>query len=218
MSPSASRSVPVFPLPGVVLFPHARLPLHVFELRYRTMVRDALSGGRVLALATLCDGWEVDYHDSPPFHPIGCLARFEQIEWLPNDCYDLVLEGVERVRFGRMTREFPYRACEYEALPMAPYEADDPLADMERQALLDAAQALLPRGAQAWLAPPVTAADASFEGVVNTLAQCLRLPVASRLELLAMDSVFERARRLQEHMARIRFQPLSDEGGSPQVN
>ena len=35
--------LPVFPLPGVVLFPGALLPLHVFELRYRTMVRDALS-------------------------------------------------------------------------------------------------------------------------------------------------------------------------------
>jgi len=38
--------VPVFPLPGVVLFPHAELPLHIFELRYRTLVRDAISAER----------------------------------------------------------------------------------------------------------------------------------------------------------------------------
>ena len=118
MIPSASRPVPVFPLPDVVLFPHARLPLHVFELRYRTLVRDALSGPRTLAIATLRPGWEGDYHGSPAFHDLGCLARFEQVEWLPNDCYDLKLVGVERVRFQRVAREFPYRACVVEPLPM----------------------------------------------------------------------------------------------------
>ena len=41
--------VPVFPLPELVLFPHVALPLHVFELRYRTMVREALSGERLIA-------------------------------------------------------------------------------------------------------------------------------------------------------------------------
>ena len=51
MSAAAKRPVPVFPLSDVVLFPHAPLPLHVFELRYRTMVRDALSGDREFAIA-----------------------------------------------------------------------------------------------------------------------------------------------------------------------
>jgi Lon protease-like protein len=45
--------VPVFPLPELVLFPGATVPLHVFELRYRTLVRDALSRDRTIALALL---------------------------------------------------------------------------------------------------------------------------------------------------------------------
>jgi peroxiredoxin Q/BCP len=69
MDQAPRRPVPVFPLPGVVLFPGAEMRLHVFELRYRTMVRDALSGERLIALATLSPGWERDYEASPAFHP-----------------------------------------------------------------------------------------------------------------------------------------------------
>jgi len=69
------QPVPVFPLPDLVLFPCAVVKLHVFELRYRAMVRDALSADRLIALALLLPGWERDYHGSPEYHPIGCLAR-----------------------------------------------------------------------------------------------------------------------------------------------
>lgn len=213
MTPPASRPVPVFPLPDVVLFPHARLPLHVFELRYRTMVRDALSGERTLAIATLRSGWEHDYHGSPAFHELGCLAHFGEVEWLPNDCYDLQLEGVERVRFTKVVREFPYRSCEVERIPLTPFDAEDPLAAMERSALLEAAGALLERGAEAWTAPPLSASDAPFETVVNTLAQALRIATAARLELLAIDSVFDRARRLHEHLLRMRHHPPRTDHG-----
>lgn len=213
MIPSASRPVPVFPLPDIVLFPHARLPLHVFELRYRTLVRDALSRTRTLAIATLRPGWEHDYHGSPAFHDLGCVARFEQVEWLPNDCYDLQVVGVERVRFQRVAHEFPYRSCVVETLPTTPFEADDPLADMERQALLEAAGTLLQRGDDAWIGPPLAAAGAGFETVVNTLAQALRVATSDRLELLALDSVFERAQRVHEHLARLQRSPRISGGG-----
>ena len=73
METAPTQPVPVFPLPTVVLFPHAVVPLHIFELRYRTMVRDALSGERVIALALLKPGWEREYHASPEFHALGCL-------------------------------------------------------------------------------------------------------------------------------------------------
>ncbi len=201
MAARSESLVPVFPLPDVVLFPHARLPLHVFELRYRTMVRDALSGGRVLAIATLLPGWERDYHLSPAFHPLACLARFERVEWLPNDCYDLVVAGVERVRLGAVRREFPYRACEVERLRSLPMDEGDPLAAMERSALLREAERLVPLGAAAWVAPPVVDADASLEALVGGLAQVLRIDTATRLDLLALDSVLERARRLHECMS-----------------
>ena len=203
------RPVPVFPLPGVVLFPHAVMPLHIFELRYRTMVRDALSGERVIALATLKPGWEADYQGSPEFHEIGCVAEFDEVLWLPNDCYDLRLRGVIRARFTKVAREFPYRACEVELMRSSPYDEDDPLARMERKALLETTQSLLPLGERFWTHPPLSLDGADFETIVNTIAQATRLPTETRLELLGIDSVFDRARRLHELLKTIPVGPAS---------
>jgi len=205
--------VPVFPLPEMVLFPDAELPLHVFELRYRTMVRDALSGERWLAIATLKPGYELDYYGSPAFHDLGCLGRFEEVEWLPNDCYNLRLRGVSRVRFGRVAREFPYRACEAEVLGEAPYDPEGPLASLERSALLEEARRLLPLGTEAWVAPPVTKDDTPLALVVHSIAQCLRMDTTARLELLALEGVLERAQRLHDHLQRFGRGPATPEAG-----
>ena len=56
-----SIRVPLFPLPNVVLFPGAVLPLHIFEERYKTMTADALAGKSLVAMALLRPGWEKDY-------------------------------------------------------------------------------------------------------------------------------------------------------------
>jgi len=187
----------VFPLPGIVLFPNTTLPLHVFELRYRTLVRDALSEERTIALALLKPGWEQDYYGSPEFHELGCLARFDEVEWLPNDCYDLKVRGVSRVKFTRIVKEFPYRAARVEMLPQDPYAEDDPFVEMEKEALAVTFERLL-------VALGVTSAQthfdrsASYETLVNTLCAGSDLSPAERLELLALDSVVERGRRIHE--------------------
>ncbi|MEQ1834751.1 MAG: LON peptidase substrate-binding domain-containing protein, partial [Candidatus Eisenbacteria bacterium] len=192
MDQAPKRPVPVFPLPGVVLFPGATMNLHVFELRYRTMVRDALSSERLIALATLAPGYELDYHGSPPFHELGCVARFDEVEWLPNDHYELRVTGLVRARFGRRVREFPYRSHVVEALPEAPYTEDDPMAQMARQGLLEQRSRLGPLGSEAWLAPPVFEPTAPLMAVVGTLATTARLSDADKLELLAEDDVVQR--------------------------
>jgi len=195
---SAPRQpVPVFPLPGTVLFPHTSLPLHVFELRYRTMVREALSGPRLVALAVLKPGWEQDYYGSPEFHSLGCLARFDDVEWLPNDCYDLKVTGTTRVRFVRIAKEFPYRAAVVEALPQAPYSDDDPLVELERQSLADTFERLL---VSMGASPAQTRVDPSmrYEVLVNSLCAGSDLPAEDRLELLDLDDVLERGRRIRE--------------------
>jgi hypothetical protein len=203
MEEAPRQPVPVFPLPGVVLFPHAELGLHVFELRYRTMVRDALSGERLIAIATLEPGWERDYEGSPVFHRLGCLARFEAVVWLPNDRYDLRVRGTGRVRFGKLAREFPYRACVVEPDPEAPYTETDPLAEVARRGLLEERARLAPLGTEAWLAPPTLEGTESLATVTGVLATTIRLPAEVKLALLAEDDVPERARQLRERMRRL---------------
>ncbi len=194
------QPVPVFPLPNVVLFPHTVVPLHVFELRYRTMVRDALAGERMIALALLKPGWEGDYHGSPAFHDLGCLARVEAVEWLPDGCYDLTLLGLSRVRLGAAVREYPYRSVRVELLPEAPYPEDDPLVMSERRVLRDLHRRLVGR-AERPAEGEGPAPDLPFVSLVNGVCTVAPLDATERLGLLALDSVVERGHRVSELVA-----------------
>ncbi len=205
VQPELGQPVPVFPLPNVVLFPHTSVPLHVFELRYRTMVRDALSGPRQIALALLKPGWEGDYHGSPEFHPLACLARLEEVEWLPDDCYDLKVLGLARVRLGAATREHPYRAVRAELAPEAPYSEDDPLVQTERRGALEIYRRLVGR--------PEAGAELPYAALVNGLCVAAPLEPLERLELLALDSLVERGHRVRElALRRLRHPPPGGRG------
>ena len=195
---NGSRPVPVFPLPGLVLFPHVVIPLRVFEQRYRTMVRDALAGDRSIAMALLKPGWEADYAGSPEFHPLLCIAHIEDAEWLPDDCYKLQVKGVARAKARRVMREFPYRAVTFESRPQHPFAEDDPLVAMEREALL----AQYRRLARALERDPGEAEALDFEELVNVACTLAPIEPVVKLALLEEDSVFERAVKLRECMER----------------
>ncbi|HEV8395427.1 MAG TPA: LON peptidase substrate-binding domain-containing protein, partial [Vicinamibacterales bacterium] len=91
-------TIPIFPLPNVVLFPNVFLPLHIFEPRYREMVADALASDRMIGMVLLRPGWERDYEGRPPVYPIGCSGVMTHAERLPDGRYNIVLRGVERFR------------------------------------------------------------------------------------------------------------------------
>jgi len=201
---SAPRQpVPVFPLPNLVLFPRTVLPLHVFELRYRAMVRDALQGERVIGMALLKPGWEHDYHGSPEFHAVGCLARVQAVEWLPNDCYDIKVAGVVRIRFDRIEREYPYRAARVSLLPQEPLPEDDPLVELEREALAEAFRSFARD-----LGSPVTVRDEiPLEPLVNHVCMSLAIDPADKQALLEIDSILDRSRQVREWMSRSQGRP-----------
>ena len=72
MTSSLPRQIPIFPLPNVVLFPNVFLPLHIFEPRYRDLVRDALAGDRIIGMVLLKEGWGRHADPNPPIYEIGC--------------------------------------------------------------------------------------------------------------------------------------------------
>jgi hypothetical protein len=88
----------IFPLPNATLFPGALLPLHVFEPRYRDMVRDALAGTKVLAVARLKPGFEDDYAGRPPVFEVCGAGRIVEHVAHDDGRYDILLEGRARVR------------------------------------------------------------------------------------------------------------------------
>jgi Lon protease-like protein len=114
----------LFPLPNLVLFPHVAQPLHIFEPRYRQMMADALEDDRLLAMALLRPGWEEDYQQAPPIHPMVCLGRIVQEERLADGRYNLVLQGLGRARVRQeLASAKLYRLARVELCPDEPAAA-----------------------------------------------------------------------------------------------
>lgn len=110
-------AVPLFPLPNVVLFPRAVLPLHIFEERYKDMTADALAGPRQIAMALLCPGWEKNYHLRPQIAPVVCVGRILVHERNAADgTYNLLLQGHTRARIVREQTDKAYRTAHLEPL------------------------------------------------------------------------------------------------------
>src|SRR5690348_5554222 len=109
---------PLFPLPGVLLFPRAVLPLHIFEERYKQMTADVLrpGGHRQIAMALLRPGWERDYYARPAIEPVVCVGTILSHERLPDGRYNLLLQGHTRARVVQESGEAPYRQAQLEML------------------------------------------------------------------------------------------------------
>ena len=91
-------ALPVFPLPNVVLFPDALLPLHVFEPRYRELVREVLSGRKLMGVVRLKPGFEDDYDGRPAVFDVCGVGAVVDSEERPDGRYDITLRGLVRAR------------------------------------------------------------------------------------------------------------------------
>ena len=111
--------LPVFPLPNVVLFPGAHLPLHLFEPRYREMIEHCVTvGPMALAVAMFEPGWEGDYEGRPSLRPIAGVGRIERRERRPDGRWDILLRGESRVRLHELPAEgHRFRLSRAERLP-----------------------------------------------------------------------------------------------------
>jgi hypothetical protein len=133
-----TQALKVFPLPSAVLFPHAALPLHIFEPRYRALVRDALEGDKVLALAQLEPGWEGQYGERPPMQPMLCAGLIIWHEELADGRYNILLQGVTRARLlSELPADKLYREVRVQLLPDSEYQG--PEEERLRQAVFELA-------------------------------------------------------------------------------
>ncbi len=104
------RTIPVFPLPGALLLPRGRLPLHIFEPRYLQMVDDCLkTGDRLIGMV---QPREVPGGD-PKLQSIGCAGRLTALSETEDGRYMITLSGVSRFRISKELEGFaPYRRCD----------------------------------------------------------------------------------------------------------
>ena len=199
--------VPLFPLPGAILFPRSQLPLHIFEPRYREMVRDALEGagriGMIQPHATEDEG--------APLYPIGCVGEIVGVEELGDGRYNIVVLGASRFRLLAETDlDTAYRNAEVDADAFDESEPS-PLsmtlrAEVEREArrLGDAMRLSVD-----WAA--VRRLD--DEMLVNAIAQVAPFDVGAKQALLEAATLDDRADLLVQLM---QFQRAAVTGGEVQ--
>lgn len=104
----------LFPLSRVVLFPHAILPLHIFEPRYRQMTRDALEGDKLVTIVQIQPPPAgTPWTEPMPIMDVACVGKIVRHEHLPDGRYNMLLLGCKRIRLDReVTSSKLYRVAE----------------------------------------------------------------------------------------------------------
>ena len=113
--------LPLFPL-GMVLLPGLLLPLHVFEQRYRDLVRDLLElpePARRFGVVAIREGREVGADGVTALHEVGCVAQLRRVTPYDDGRFDIVSTGTARFRLDEVDEQGPYLVGEVEVLPDA---------------------------------------------------------------------------------------------------
>jgi Lon protease-like protein len=101
------KQLPVMPLPGAVLFPHALLPLYIFEPRYRQMLQHALQHHRMFCVTLIkpsCPNW----HAAEDFFQLATVGLIRACVGCGDGTSNLILQGLQRVRFASFKQQTPF--------------------------------------------------------------------------------------------------------------
>ncbi|MFK7998359.1 MAG: LON peptidase substrate-binding domain-containing protein [Polyangiales bacterium] len=109
--------LPFFPLPRVVFFPGAFLPLHIFEQRYRDMVKVCVEGNGAMAIARLKPGYEENYEGSPDVYTVAGAGRIVDHHENPDGTHAVVLQGIARVSLAEQESDTLFRVARAQLLP-----------------------------------------------------------------------------------------------------
>jgi Lon protease-like protein len=207
MEGAALLRVPVFPLAGAILFPRAQLPLHIFEPRYRDMVRDALESDGLIAMIQPRDD-----DDPPGLFEIGCIGRIAASDELDDGRYNIVLDGLTRFRIVREAEvDTAYRQVDADRTGFGDDEAEpEPLgiahrADLERESRRYA-------DALGYQVDWEAVGRLDDEMLVNGIAQIAPLDIGSKQALLEARDIGDRAELLVQFMQFQRMAPGGADG------
>jgi Lon protease-like protein len=196
MQPEDEFLLPIFPLPNLVFFPETRLPLHIFEPRYRLMVEDALEGSKRIGMILLKPGWELSYYAAPPVHEFGTVGTIEQSVALPDGRFNIVLNGTVRYRILESIADAPYRTARVVTAP------ERQPASMEayalRQWLTELAQRYLESLPGKIELPELR--SVKLDALTNALIMSLDLSPGEKQILLELDEVAQRCERVGEEL------------------
>ena len=203
--------VPIFPLAGAILFPRSQLPLHIFEPRYRAMVRDSLASDKLIAMVQPRPGTEArQSFDPPPVFEIGCIGRISACEELDDGRFNIVLEGLSRFRIAREADvTTPYRQVDADRSGFE--EEGDQILGLAQRAEIER-EAKRYADALGYLVEWESVSRLDDEMLVNGICQIAPLDVGSKQALLEAGDLAARADLLVQFMQFQRMAPGGADG------
>ncbi len=196
----ALRCLPMFPLPGVVLFPHALMPLHIFEDRYRSMTRDVLAGRRLIAVSLIVPGERPDA-ETPAVQRIAGVGEIVMSHELPDGRFNLVLRGRARIRIDEeLDSDRPYRVVAATVLPDLPVSEQGELAEAAEtlRVLVGQLADAIPEGGE--LLRQVVSAQGTPVELVDVVSAALIDDAGLRQRLLETREITKRLERVSREV------------------
>ena len=193
--------VPLFPLAGAILFPRSQLPLHIFEARYREMVREAIDGGGHIGMVQPQQP-DRDDHQAP-LYGVGCAGEIVGIEELEDGRFNIVLSGTHRFRLvGEVDLGTPYRNADVDVGAFDDREPE-PLALAQRSEVEREARRL--GDALGLVVDWAAVGRLDDEMLVNAIAQVAPFDVSAKQVLLEAATLDVRADLLVQLMQFLRL-------------
>ena len=183
--------ISIFPLSGVILFPGMQLPLHLFEPRYRALMKDALARDRRIGMIQPQRPIE-----GAPLYSVGCLGKIGEFEALDDGGFNVVLEGEARFRLNReLDAATPFRQIDA-ALLSEP--AEDILAPVERALFEREARRFA--DSQGYRVDWESVARLDDVSLINGVSQIAPFDAAAKQALLEAEGINQRCELLVQLM------------------
>ncbi len=184
----SERELPLFPL-NLVLFPGMRLPLHIFEERYKLMIGTCMVTDQTFGVSLIQSGEEVG--EPAEVYLVGTTAKIVELERLPEGRMNLLTVGVDRFRLLERIGDQAYAVGRVELLPDP---ADEPVSGLAERAAQQFRRYLAGKGVPGEQAQSLTLPDEA-PALSYLIAATLKAPTRQRQQLLEDDSVVSRLRR-----------------------
>ncbi len=219
--PISDSTLSIFPLTSVVLFPRLRIPLYIFEPRYREMIRDELSADRTIGMVAIPPTHAHEASGEPAVYPIGCAGHIDQSRRRDDGTFEIMLQATSRFRILEELRPRPdqlYRSARVEWLPEESIarSTDDDDADLamlrsEVQAsMCQLLEQIAPDQVARLQADGVQQLD--DHAYVNSLSVSLDFSTPERQHLLEANNLTE---RYESMVALVQFRIAQAQGPTP---
>ncbi len=190
--------VRLFPLPGLVMFPHAMQPLHIFEPRYVEMLRESLATDQLITMATYLDAASVGEAESPPVAGTVCIGKIVSHAELAGDRHNILIVGVRRAKIRReLETTRPFRSAQVDLIddfyvPAATGQRNE----LKRRLLTSFGKIIPPKAGSQQSLHELMAGQMGVGPITDIIAYTLPFEPEDKLKLLEMSDVDARAEHL----------------------